>query len=313
MKGNLVSGLTRNDFHIFDNGKERPISLFATEGTRPHSEPPDYDVSRPSWTQLQPDHYAIILLDWLNSSLVDRLWVFDHAKKLLQTYQPHRKTAIYSLSDTLRIVRQFTSDTDLLLDALDVEGCDGYAPANQPAGAGAEFGPPGARYLMLDMRILQTAKEFDILIDRLAHVPGHKSLVWISDGFPSAFRIDTLRAASYAKQMEKIIANLNAADIAVYSVFAPGLSRSGSLTPGHQTMHEFAVRTGGKMFDLRNDIDVEVREALEDIDISYTLGFAVPEDATPGLHQIEVRSNNRKWLLRYRESYRIEPSLSPRQ
>jgi VWFA-related protein len=308
-KGNLVPGLTRDDFHIFDNGKERPISLFAAEGKRVHAESSEDDSSPRSRNLLKPDDYAIILLDWLNTSLPDRLWVFDEAKQLLQTYKPHQKTAIYSLSDTLRIVHQFTNDTDLLLDALDVEGCDGYAPANQPAGAGPEFGPAGARFLMLDMRIMQTAREFDILIDRLAHVPGHKSLIWISDGFPDTLRIGALRNADYRKPLDKIIGNFNAADIAVYSIFAPGLSRSGSYTSGPDTMSKFAARTGGSMFSGRNDLHTGMREALEDIDTSYTLGFAVPADAKLGLHQIDVRGGNRKWLLRYRESYRIEPSI----
>jgi VWFA-related protein len=217
------------------------------------------------------------------------------------------------------MVHQFTAETDLLLDALHNEGFDGYSASNQPVGAGPEWGPPGMRFLQLDGRIRQAINSMVFLGDRLSHMPGRKSLIWISDGFPSSvggLMIGSPRAptANYVTQIEKIVRALNSANIAVYSIAAQGLATGGafsSLTPGGDTMSELSRRTGGTMFGGRNDLDAGIRAALEDINISYTLGFVVPENTPPGAHAIEVHTNRRGLVLRYRESYTLDAPPKP--
>ena len=70
-------------------------------------------------------------------------------------------------------------------------------------------------------------------------------------------------------------------------------------------MVELASRTGGNGFFDRNDLDEGMRLALEDLRVSYTLGFHVPDGATAGLHEITVRVSRPGIKLRYRESYLI--------
>lgn len=48
----------------------------------------------------------------------------------------------------------------------------------------------------------------------------------------------------------------------------------------------------------------------QDTEISYTLGFHMPEDAKPGLHAITVRVSRSGDKLRSRESY--DPSVLAR-
>ncbi len=100
---------------------------------------------------------------------------------------------------------------------------------------------------------------------------------------------------------------LNHADIAVNTVDACGLSTK--CQSYADSLQEFSERTGGTAFAGRNDIDEGIRLALEDMRVSYTLGFNVPDGAAPGLHEIRVRVNRpgvRPGVrLRYRESYEL--------
>ena len=108
----------------------------------------------------------------------------------------------------------------------------------------------------------------------------------------------------YAAFIESALGRLNKADTAIYSIDARGLA----MTPPSDSLFEFAARTGGEVFYNRNDLNECMRVALEDMAVSYTLGFHMPEDATPGLH--ELRS---EWIAR-RSSYGIEnPTIPPRQ
>jgi hypothetical protein len=52
---------------------------------------------------------------------------------------------------------------------------------------------------------------------------------------------------------------------------------------------------------------VSMRDALDDLNVSYTLGFHLPSGAKPGLHEIKVRVDVPRAKLRYRESYDPNP------
>jgi hypothetical protein len=72
------------------------------------------------------------------------------------------------------------------------------------------------------------------------------------------------------------------------------------------TLEQFAERTGGTVFSNRNDLDVGVGIALDDMRAGYTLGFLVPEGAATGMHKIQVRTRRPRVRLRFRESYQLE-------
>jgi VWFA-related protein len=316
-KGRPVSGLKRDDFLVFDSGKQQPITLFAAESAVAGKPAAAGQAANAAAASAKRDDSAVILLDWINTSLGDRVRAFDALKKLLKTFQPNQKTAVYALAPELRIVHQFTTETDELLGAIEDTGFDTGSPEILPPGSVAY---PGTRIgggaseiqlMELDKRIRDGLDAFGALADRLAHMPGRKSLIWLSDGLPMMIDGTVVPGAhpgeyTYFAEVEGILAKLNRADIAVYSVNAAGLATSATKTVPHNLMFEVSRRTGGTVFADRNDLDNGIRAALEDIDISYTLGFAVPEDARPGLHAIQVRVNRGGLQLRYRESYALD-------
>src|SRR5215469_11249553 len=67
-KGAFVPNLRREEFHLFDNGKERPISLFVAENSGAATTASS-DPAAPGTTaapRRTRDDSAILLLDWTN-------------------------------------------------------------------------------------------------------------------------------------------------------------------------------------------------------------------------------------------------------
>ena len=78
------------------------------------------------------------------------------------------------------------------------------------------------------------------------------------------------------------------------------------------TMKRFAEATGGKAYYHRNDIDKAILEAMEDSQVSYTLGFYLADDEQDGkFHPLKVSVNRRGLELRYRRGYYAGADSNP--
>jgi VWFA-related protein len=318
-QGKPVTDLQRDDFQVFDNRKAQPITLFSadrgTEASAPGAvEGPAVLDAAPNG--VEPAGYALFVLDWLNTPYSDRVQAKELAIGLLKKFQPRQKVAVYLLSHKPGLVHDFTSDIPELIQAIEDAGL-------QPEDLGEEtFGRFDARYgsprdrstveeklFFMRNRIEDSMAVFRTMVAGLTRVPGRKSLVWLSAGFPVTVGPGTIPGAkpadlNYRQDVEKLFQALNRADIAVNAVNAHALSTK----PGahSETLMEFAERTGGTYFGDRNDLDEGIKLAFEDMRVSYIVGFNVPDTATPGLHEIRVQVSRKGVHLRYRESYQVE-------
>jgi VWFA-related protein len=116
--GRAVTGLSRDDFRLYDNGKEVPIAVFSGLPTTPtavESLPPNVFSNRvpgalPSVT--------VVLLDGLNTSFQDQSWAHTEVVRFLQELRPEDRVAIFSLGEHLDVLQSFTSNPQVLLAAL---------------------------------------------------------------------------------------------------------------------------------------------------------------------------------------------------
>jgi VWFA-related protein len=294
-QGRPVADLQRADFEIDDDRKTQPITLFAADrGTLPS--PATASGSGPSAEA--PAGYSVILLDWLNVKYSYRLQAEEQVIGLLRKYQPRQRVAIYVLDHDPRLLHDFTTDMPALIQAVEEAGVGTRTLDDDPPGRGRAGGNMDWQNLFWQNEIFDTLHTLGVIADHLAHVPGRKSLVWISAGFPWA-----VAGIDFAPRVETALGRLNKADVAMYTVNACGLSSSASCRSFPGPMSELADRTGGTVFAARNDLDEGIRFALEDLSTSYTLGFNVPEGAAQGLHRIRLRVTRPGVTLRYRESY----------
>ena len=74
-------------------------------------------------------------------------------------------------------------------------------------------------------------------------------------------------------------------------------------------MRSVAAATGGIAYYCRHDLDVALREAMDDARVSYTLGFyQSSDDSRSAIHRIGVRVTRPGVALRFRTTYVAEPA-----
>jgi len=247
--GQPVTGLTKDDFTLFDQGQEQKINFFAEQSNRalpvttatsgaPVTVAPVVNTFSNRFEQKAgaPTSVTVILLDTRNTHASDMSYARKQVAKFLAQIQPQDRVALYSLSSKLYILHDFTEDATSLLKALalDPNREDFKISASEPDAA--DTGDPLldsavnasnariAQFYMND-RVAQTALAIKTIADHLKGLPGRKNLIWVSGAFP----IDILGGelpldhVSYTDQIEDTARSLNNANVAIYPVDARGL------------------------------------------------------------------------------------------
>jgi hypothetical protein len=135
--------------------------------------------------------------------------------------------------------------------------------------------------------------------------------------------------------VDRATAALNNANIAVYPVDARGLvvlpksmtaegakprSRGRAYGPqtvqsliptGSSTIHVMAENTGGRAFENTNDIRGAIQAAVEDSEVTYTLGFYPDQKPDSKFHPVKVVVKGRNLDVRYRKGYLAIPDAAP--
>jgi VWFA-related protein len=129
-KDGAVTGLTKNDFRILDNGKPQDIVTFSVRSSAANSSakssianelasatplPRGLISNRVGRSGEEPVAATVILLDRLNTEVADQSYFTKQMLKYLKTMQPGEHVAIYSLLQRLMIVQDFTDDPQRLL------------------------------------------------------------------------------------------------------------------------------------------------------------------------------------------------------
>ena len=208
------------------------------------------------------------------------------------------------------------------------------SPSNPIDLMGQVFQPMQA--YALDRRVSITLTAMNAIANRLAGVPGRKNLIWVSGAFPLTIGFDRSgltgsveHPAGYAGPMYDAAAAIDHANVAVYPVDARGLM--GSLpvrvpkptgaspvnlpTPDGrngtreiETMQLLAEWTGGRAYFNTNDVSGAVKQAMEDAEITYSLGFYPEEkDLDGSYHEVKIRVDRKGTDARYRKGYFATP------
>jgi VWFA-related protein len=266
-RGELVTGLTKDDFIIFDDGQEQTIGLFSAEstGTFPEASqplPPDTYSNRFEHRAGTPNTATVILFDSLNTRVRDQLWAHREVAKFFAKVRPTDRIALYALGSELRVLQDFTSDSTALVAALAKYGVQPLAQteSSQPATFSpvilpgtppiTNFGFPdrlsaflsfmnqqGADFQTMN-RIHATLSALEDIANHVARLPGRKNLVWVSGSFPAWLSLPALESGrlsgdsrSYAAEIEETARVLNNVNLAIYPVDARGLMGATATNP----------------------------------------------------------------------------------
>jgi VWFA-related protein len=164
----------------------------------------------------------------------------------------------------------------------------------------------------------------------LSGVPGRKSLLWATGGFP--FSMDsptTVPGGQLSLLYERTMLALNDAEVSVYPVDIRGLMNVSPFVEGNRqnsitglnasrvitnrmwlqqskfdTLNDFADVTGGKAFYNTNDLAGSFRRAADDGESFYMLGYYLDtHNNKPGWRKLQVKVDKRDTEVRSRNGF----------
>src|SRR5580700_629838 len=203
--GKPVADLQRNDFVLRDNGHEQKIALFALDDTRQAAvaaqvSAPMTFTNRPA---LGAARVTAFLFDELNTQLGDQQIAKQELLRYLKGLPANERVALFVLGDSLTLLHDFSQDTSALLAALAshtnraspeaAASADPRPSSNSLTGDStstaqwdsflASSAQPYINYTQT-VRALRTAAALETIAAHLQGIPGRKTLIWISSGFP---------------------------------------------------------------------------------------------------------------------------------
>ncbi len=347
--GEHIGGLGRDAFKVEEHGKVREATIFEEVKTvAPIAKTPtavaEEGRSNFAFNDTKNWRLTVVVLDMLNTPY---LYQAEGKRRLIQylsrSLRSAEPTALFGLRENgLKQLHPFTTDTAVLLAALrKVQGEAGQDEMNGQSAASLKD--------MTDMLSQNSSDETAQLISdfmndqqatmdaaqqrrsirttltamtQIAHaysaIPGRKTMIWASGGFP--FMIDDPQSfarmgSDMMEKYEETWRALVSADIAIYTVDLTGLGGGGSLTASgnadarraatgrrpsgnpnssmlipydkgiqkQATLQAFADATEGIPCANTGDIEKCFARAIDDSRSYYLLGYYLPpDDQKPG-------------------------------
>jgi VWFA-related protein len=335
-KGAPATGLKQEDFTVFDNGKPQKIAFFSVRSARALGAAalplPAGAVSN----RLERDgpllsRATILLVDQKNTPPDTQAFAIQRIKTFARTSRNRDRFGIYSFGrdGEIHAVQELTDDRQLLLrGANTLKAMDPYYRTQDTTGMSDHAAQAYSSETVFE-EVAVTRRVLTTIARRLAKVPGRKNLIWVTTAFPLF-----IEGADFRLEVEQSARALNDANIALYVVDARGLIGAlqgltpistaeargpGSLRqltmqmgrgenpnpPGLATENMFADLTGGLVFyNKSNAIEDSIQAAVDDGELTYTLGFYPVEEEKEGAwHDLKVVVSKRGVGVRYRQNY----------
>ncbi len=343
-KGQHVSGLTKDSFTLLQDGQVQKIAVFEEVRTTTERLTPVATGPGEFTNELQGNpntaRYTIIAIDRINTTTMDMARLREGLLKFLaqatDSGEPIRLVAVHL--NGIEIIQDFTSDPKLLAAAL-----------QRIHSSGGQLGSPSAPMFnasVLEMGLTDQAQSLSAALDdhvkegeqrrmafqeavfrtnsleslqeialSLSGLPGRKSVVWASSGYPfaglaSAFGkgpgsmlaqangLNSLGTIYDVSGLDEYTMHLlNTANIAMYPVDARGTVNTGwqVMEPNRPnapsyiekesaryqnadaitTFEHIAQSTGGKPCYGRTDLSGCFKDALDDARDHYLLGYYI--------------------------------------
>ena len=278
--GRLVQDLTRDDFKVLEDRKQRPIEYFSNELT---------PIS------------ALVLLD-TGMSAKSLATVRSQLRSLSNAFGPEDEVALYFFDKHIRLVQDFTSKTDLIVEAVQKEGTEGRGEGTGPGMLGGPMaGSPTINGVNVDnpgssptLSAPITKSIHDALYEAAQQLryrdEGRRRVVLIlSDGAGGG------NTFSYQKMIDAL-------EVAKATVYAISFS-AGWAAKRADLLARVARDTGGDIAYVRRSSGLDAACFLfaDESRNAYVLGFT-PSAADGKFHDIGVRVSRPglRWVARNR-------------
>ncbi len=360
--GKHVHGLAKTDFNIFENGIRVSVSAFEelTANTDPIAPPKAApgQFRNLSLEDPKPHNIVVIVLDTVNTPFLDQAYGRKELVKFLAKNVNSGQVLSLMLitSQGLKVVQGLTGDPTRLTAALkkasgeisqletvsteaQADAVTGdmpfvtFSPSADPFAAidsFVEYGDAVEAQFRQSNAIETTMNGFLGIAWSLSGIPGRKSLIWATGGFPFAMDSPSTVPGGYLSTLyERTMLALNEAEISVYPVDIRGLmnnsifadaTKSGSVSglnasrqisnrmwlqrAQFDTLNGFADMTGGKAFYNTNDLAGSFERAADDASSYYMLGYYLDtQNNKPGWRKLQVKLDRKDVEVRSRTGF----------
>lgn len=366
--GGHVSGLRKESFVLEEDGRSRPVAVFeevkTDNGRLRRAVGENGKFSNLEAGQSGYHRFSIIVLDFVNTRFSDQSSARDALIKFLtQVAESGEPMCLLALDrGGVTVIHEFTDDPKILAEALRRLSANHAPLIHEMQTEAAQLPVTDAvsgllSKLIREMR--QSEKQLESVerkntailtldgLNQIARafggVPGRKSLIWASAGFPyslsptSQLMCDPACPVQQRNEVQPLYDRLwktmSDAQIAIYSIDLRSLTTtnlqagSGSDQFTHPydvgdpefdkaaearsetedtsaTLRLFAENTGGKAFIGSNDLIRGFRQAAEDDSSYYMLGYYLDRNKTkPGWHKLSVTLHEKGVHARFRNGF----------
>ena len=359
-KGEHLHGLTKADLHIFENGKEQPIAVFEEKVTSNAKLPIPAEKAGEFHNLVipanEPHSVTIIALDTVNTPFLDQTYGRRELVKYLANNIDSGQVLSLMIitSHGLKVVQGLTGDPARLAQTLKkvsgemptMQGEDLDAQADVAAGDipdafsqstlntdpdtvmqnFIEHGDAIEAQFRQERAIESTLRGFSAIAWTLSGLPGRKSLIWATGGFPFSIADPATVPGGYLSTLyERTMQALAEAQVSVYPVDVRGLVNSSPMGDATrqraplsrnfinrawlqqstiETLNEFAEMTGGKAFANTNDLATSFKRAADDASSYYLVGYYLDtHNNKAGWRQLKVKIDKKDAEVRARKGF----------
>jgi VWFA-related protein len=272
-KGALIPNLTKDDFSVYEDGKQQTIRTFARESDLPLTIGLLVDVSRSQEGVIEIQKHAANEF-------------FSHVLR------PKDMAFLISFGPEVELVQDSTNSAALLRKGLEglriVGGIGGFGPGPVPTISS----PKGT--VMFDAVYLAAT-------EKLKHEVGRKAMVLITDGVDQGSRYDVRQAIEAAHKSDTIIYSIHYMDPRAYGYF--GVSDG--------DLKKMSEETGGRMFrvDRKYSLQDIFEQIQQEMRSQYSLSYTPTNtNRDGGFRKLEIRPARKDIKVQARKGYYATPA-----
>jgi VWFA-related protein len=272
-KGGLVGSLNKDDFHVFEDGKEQQVKYFNRETDLPLTIGLLIDVSASQGNLIEVEKNAAY--QFFGSVLRKQDLAF-----------------LISFGEESELLQDYTNSPKLLragLEGLRVSsGVGGFGPGPVPTISQ----PRGT--VLYDAVFVASA-------DQLKGQVGRKVLVLITDGEDEGSKYKISQAIEAAQKADAIIYGFWYVDRGFY--MQRGMVFGGS---SDSALRQMSEDTGGHVFhiDRKTTLQEAFNELNDEMRSQYAIGYTPTNPEKDGtFRKIEIKTGNKDWKVQARKGY----------
>ena len=272
-KGGLVGSLNKEDFKVFEDGKEQGVKYFNRETDLPLTIGLLIDVSASQMNLIDIEKNAAYQFfgSVLRKQDLAFLISFGEDSELLQDY-----------TNSAKLLRAGLEDLHVS------SGVGGFGPGPVPTISQ----PRGT--VLYDAVYVASA-------DQLKGQVGRKVLVLITDGEDEGSKYKISQAIEAAQKADAIIYGFYYVDRRFY--MSRGMVFGGS---SDSALRQMSEDTGGHVFHIDNRLTLQdaFTQLQEEMRSQYAIGYAPTNPAKDGtFRKLEIKTGNKDWKVQARKGY----------